>query len=169
MLKQKVKSQFRLYPKEDPCPCGSNLPYSDCCKRKKFRFEIDQRGNVRKRLKVHPRLKPVLEDAFLEFKQMFGRKPGRSDPVVFNHHLNGEDDFWQQARTVGRAADVREELIFAWRRSGFIVGEHSRALMPDSEYEEWENAMEEYFLLKEGGHDPFFVFTYLSGEEYEKY
>ena len=41
--------------------------------------------------------------------------------------------------------------------------------MPDSEYEEWENAMEEYFLLKEEGHDPFFVFTYLSGEEYEKY
>jgi Family of unknown function (DUF5677) len=41
--------------------------------------------------------------------------------------------------------------------------------MPDAEYEEWENAMEEYFLLKEEGHDPFFVFTYLSGEEYEKY
>jgi hypothetical protein len=41
--------------------------------------------------------------------------------------------------------------------------------MPDSEYEEWEDAIDEYFLLKEDGHDPFFIFTYLSGVEYDKY
>jgi hypothetical protein len=41
--------------------------------------------------------------------------------------------------------------------------------MSDLEYEEWEEAMDEYFALKELGYDPFFVFTYLSGEEYEIY
>ena len=169
MLKQRVKPKFRLYPKDDPCPCGSGFLYNSCCIRKKFRFEVDQRGNVRKKLKVHPRLKPVLEDARVEFRQMFGREPGRSDPIAFNQHLTGEHDFWQQAKTVAGVAGVREELIFAWRRSGFIVGEHSRALMPDSEYQEWEDAIDEYFLLKEGGFDPFYVFTYLSGDEYDKY
>jgi hypothetical protein len=112
---------------------------------------------------------PELENALVEFKEIFGRKPGRGDPIFFNQHLTGEDDFWQQAKTVGRAAGIREELIFAWRRSGFIVGEHSREIMPDSDYEEWKSAMDEYFLLKEEGYDPFFVFTYLSGEEYDKY
>jgi hypothetical protein len=75
----------------------------------------------------------------------------------------------KHARSIGRIAGTREELIFAWRRSGFIVGEHSQKLMPDSDYAEWEDAMDEYFFLKEEGFDPFYVFTYLSGSEYENY
>jgi hypothetical protein len=129
---------------------------------------VDKKGNVIRELKVHPRLKPVLEDAFQEFKKIFGRKPGRMDSIAFNHHLTGEEDFWQQARTVGKAANTPEELIFAWRRSGLIVGEHSKDIAPDSDIEEWNEAVDEYFLLKEEGHDPFFVFTYLSGLEFEK-
>jgi len=170
MPKQKTsKARLRPFPADSSCPCGSGTIYRDCCIRKKFRYKVDKDGNVIKQLKIHPRLKPELENALLEFKEMFGRKPGRGDPILFSQHLTGEDDFWQQAKTVGRVAGVREELIFAWRRSGFIVGEHSREIMPDSDYEEWKSAMDEYFLLKEEGYDPFFVFTYLSGEEYDKY
>jgi hypothetical protein len=170
MPEQKAsKARLRPFPSDSSCPCGSGTIYRDCCIRKKFRFKVDKDGNVIKQLKIHPRLKPELENALLEFKEMFGRKPGRGDPILFSQHLTGEDDFWQQAKTVGRVAGVREELIFAWRRSGFIVGEHSREIMPDSDYEEWKSAIDEYFLLKDEGHDPFFVFTYLSGEEYDKY
>ena len=89
--------------------------------------------------------------------------------MLFDQHLAGEDDFWQHAGSAARAAGVREELIFAWRRSGFIVGQHSRKLMPENEYEEWTGAIDEYFALKEEGADPFHVFTYLSGKEYEYY
>ena len=160
---------LKPYPKGNPCPCESGLTYGDCCVGKRFRFKVDQKENVIRELKVHPELKPVLEDAFQEFKKMFGRKPGRGDPIAFNHHLTGEEDFWQQARAVGKAANAPEEFIFAWRRSGLIVGEHSKHLLPDSDLEEWNEAIDEYFLLKEEGHDPFFVFTYLSGPEFEKY
>jgi hypothetical protein len=169
MPQRKTKPKRRIYPAGNPCPCGSDKVYGECCKRKKFRFEIDQEGHVRKTLKVHPRLTPILDETLLEFRSIFGRKPRRNDPIVFNHHLSGEEDFWQHARTIGKSADVREELIFAWQRSGFIVGEHSRDLMSDSDYEEWQDAMDEYFLLQEEGYDPFFVFTYLSGGEYGKY
>jgi hypothetical protein len=54
---------------------------------------VDKKGNVVRELKIHPRLKPALEDALQEFKEMFGRKPGHGDPILFNHHLTGEDDF----------------------------------------------------------------------------
>jgi len=50
-----------------------------------------------------------------------------------------------------------------------MVGEHSRKLMPENQYQEWEEAIDEYFSLKEDGADPFFVFTYLSAKEYEHY
>jgi len=89
--------------------------------------------------------------------------------VVFEQHLSAEDDYWQHASTAARAAGVQEELIFAWRRSGFIVGQHSRKLMPENEYEEWTDAIDEYFALKETGADPFHVFTYLSDKEYDHY
>jgi uncharacterized protein DUF5677/SEC-C motif-containing protein len=165
----KPKSKYSPYPVNEPCPCGSALPYGQCCKRKSFRFEVDGRGNIHKRLELHPRLKPLLEDTSLRFRKMFGRQPRPSDPVVFEHHLSGEDDYWGHASTAARAAGVQEELIFAWRRSGFIVGRHSRKLMPENEYEEWTDAIDEYFALKEAGADPFHVFTYLSDKEYEHY
>ena len=163
------KPQLNPYPRQAPCPCGSGKDYEACCARKKFRFEVDARGKITKSIPIHPKLKPELEDAHEEFRKMFGRKPGPNDPVFFQQHVMGEEDFWQQALTAARAAKVREELIFAWRRTGFIVGRHSRNLMPDSEYEEWQDAVEEYFSLKEEGHDPFFAFTYLTGPEYERY
>ena len=77
-----------------PCPCDSGLLYSKCCIRKNFRFEVDRSGSVRKRIEVHPRLKSVLEEAALEFKKILGRKPGPKDPVLFNHWLSGEEDFF---------------------------------------------------------------------------
>jgi hypothetical protein len=170
MPKQKtIKAKLKPFPADNPCPCGSGSLYRDCCAEKKFRFKIDKHGNVIRQLKIHPRLKPELERALQEFKEMFGRKPGRGDPIWLGQHLTGEDDFWQHSRTIGKVAGLREELTFAWRRSGLIVGEHSRGIMPDSDYDEWQSAIDEYFLLKEDGYDPFFVFTYLSGEEYEKY
>jgi hypothetical protein len=169
MAKRRQNKTFRPFPDDELCPCDSGLTYRKCCKRKKFRFEIDERGRVHKQIKIHPRLKPVLDEAQTEFRKVFGRKPGYGDPVIFNQHLTNDEEFWQHAQTAGRAAGVREELIFAWRRSGFIVGKHSRQLMPENEYEEWTDAIDEYFFLKEEGFDPFYVFTYLSGEEYEHY
>jgi hypothetical protein len=130
------RMKTRLYPSIEPCPCGSGLSYGDCCRKKKFRFEVDKRGNVLKAVKIHPRLKPVLEDTLTRFREVFGRKPGKDDPAMFEQYLTGEQDYWQIVERIGKSAGIRDELIFAYRRSGFIVGEHSRDLMSASEYKE---------------------------------
>ena len=152
------KDKLRSFPADGPCPCGSGATYRDCCTGKKFRFKMDKNGNVIRQLEIHPKLMPELENALAKFNEMFGRKPGRGDPIFFSQHLTGEDDFWQQAKAVGQVAGTREELIFAWRRSGLIVGENSREIMPESDFEDWKSAMDEYFLLKDEGYDPFFCF-----------
>jgi hypothetical protein len=41
--------------------------------------------------------------------------------------------------------------------------------MPEIDYREWEDAIDEYFELKKSGYDPFHVFTYLTGEEFERF
>ncbi len=169
MTKPATQPKYRPYPDNDPCPCGSGRPYKKCCKKKRFKFVVNQRGQISKRIAIHPRLEPLLKEHQTKFQKVFGRKPGHKDPVLFDHWLSGEDDFWQQARMVGRAANTPEQLIFAWRRTGLIVGEHSRELMPESDFEEWTNAVDEYFAIKEQGYDPFHVFTYLSGEDYDHY
>jgi hypothetical protein len=91
------------------------------------------------------------------------------DLILFDQFLHGEEDHWQQIRSIARSAKVREELIFAWRRSGFVVGKETLALMPDAHLEEWQDAVEEYHAIKEQGFDPFFLFTYLDPKEYEHY
>lgn len=169
MPKRPSPKRYRPYPANMACPCDSGLLYGQCCKQKHFRFEVDRRGRIRRRIEIHPRLKSTLEEAALEFTKILGRKPGPKDPVLFNHWLSGEEDFWQHARNIGGASNIPEQLIFAWRRSGFVVGEHSRQMMPENEYQEWKDAIDEYFLIKESGLDPFHVFTYLSGKEYELY
>jgi hypothetical protein len=76
MPKQKAsKARLRPFPADSSCPCGSGTIYRDCCIRKKFRFKVDKDGNVIRQLKIHPRLKPELENALLEFKEMFGPSP----------------------------------------------------------------------------------------------
>ena len=50
-----------------------------------------------------------------------------------------------------------------------MVSEENRQLMPESDFEEWEDAMREYRRLAAQGHDPFFVFTYLKPLEFEHY
>jgi len=169
LSKQRGRSRFKIYPGNRPCPCGSNIVYQKCCKHKKFRFEIDKHGNIRKSLKIHPNLKPALDEALERFRDMFGRRPRGSDPILFEHYLSGEDDFWQTTQAAFRNAGTPDELFFAYRRSGFLVGGHSRDLMPDSEHQEWTDAINEYFELKALGHDPFYIFTYLNGPEYENY
>ena len=164
-----AQRKYRPYPDNDPCPCGSGRRYNKCCKKKRFKFVINQRGQISKRIPIHPRLEPLLKEHQVRFKKVFGRKPGPKDPVLFDHWLSGEDDFWQQARAVGRAANTPEQLIFAWRRTGLIVGEHSRELMSEFDFKEWTDAIDEYFAIKEQGYDPFHVFTYLSGEDYDHY
>jgi hypothetical protein len=68
-----------------------------------------------------------------------------------------------------RQAKVREPIIFATRRTGFIVGQDSREIMPEVDYQEWEDAIDEYFELKNLGADPFHIFTYLTAEEFDKF
>src|SRR5437868_10221760 len=104
-----------------------------------------------------------------EFVEIFGRKTGKKDLVLFDQFLAGFDETDEIMERLSKQVGVPEQVVFATRRTGFIVGKHSKKLMSDVDYEEWETAIDEYFKLKESGHDPFYIFTYLTPNEFEKF
>jgi len=166
----KMKSnKERPLPKTAICPCGSGRQYGVCCRKKNIEYLVSNKGEVVRRMPLSDELVEMLENHQLDFAKVFGRKTGKHDLVLFDQFLTGFDETDEIVEKIAKQVGVREQVVFATRRTGFIVGEHSKKIMPDVDYQEWEDAIDEYFELKESGHDPFHVFTYLTGEEFEKF
>jgi SEC-C motif len=76
---------LKLYPRNEPCPCGSGEKYKRCCFQKGFTYRVDdETGEV-------IRAVPLTRDALSEpensvaaqrdkFVAKFGREPGPDDP-----------------------------------------------------------------------------------------
>lgn len=156
-------------PKTTICPCGSGRKYGACCQRKNIEYFVSTNGEVFRRIPLSSETVKMLEQHKQDFVKIFGRKTGKHDLVLFDHFLTGLDETDEILEKIAKEVGIRDQVVFATRRTGFIVGEHSKKIMPDVDYQKWENAIDEYFELKESGYDPFHVFTYLSGEEFEKF
>jgi hypothetical protein len=151
------------------CPCGSGRRYGVCCKKKNIEYFVSSHGEVFRRMPLSPELVEMLTKHQQEFVEIFGRKTGKHDLIFFEQFISGFDEKDEILEKISKQVGVREQVIFATRRTGFIVGEHSKKIMSDVDYQEWEDAIDEYFELKGLGHDPFHVFTYLTAEEFEKF
>jgi hypothetical protein len=165
----KSTEEEKPLPKVASCPCGSGRQYGACCKKKKIEYFISNEEEVFRRMPLSPEIVGRLKEHEQEFVKIFGRKTGKHDLVLFDQFLTGFDETDEIVEKISKQVGVREQVIFATRRTGFIVGEHSKEIMPDIDYQEWLDAIDEYFELKDSGHDPFHVFTYLTGEEFEKF
>lgn len=84
------------------------------------------------------------------FKAKFGRDPGPNDPVFFDptadypKEINSEWMETQITEAMSKAS-VDEELIYAYEKTGFIVGADTP--LTDDETAEWDAAIREYRLL----------------------
>jgi hypothetical protein len=94
-----------------------------------------------------PRAMQILKRKREAFKEKFGREPGPDDPIFFDPNadvpraLNSEQ-FETIVTEAMRKAGVDEEFIYAYNKTGFIVGEHT-PLTP-AETAEWNAAILEY-------------------------
>jgi hypothetical protein len=167
-MKMKSNTEMPL-PSTAICPCGSGRRYGVCCRKKKIEYLVSKTGEVARRMPLSRELVEMLRKHQQDFTELFGRKTGKHDLILFDQFLTGFDETGEILEKISKEVGVREQVIFATRRTGFIVGKHSKKIMPDIDYQEWEDAIDEYFALKESGHDPFHVFTYLTGSEFEKF
>jgi hypothetical protein len=140
------------YPPKEPCPCGSGRRYKSCCYAKGFHYLIQEGGEVVQGRKPPSRIvrEIPLDEQSLEllreqrrrFVEKFGREPGPDDPIFFD--APPEAEMKQATVDAMKKAGIRPALIYAYEKTGLILSETNRHLMPTADVEAFEAAVEEY-------------------------
>lgn len=139
----------KLLPRTENCPCGSGKRYGACCQKKKIRYTVSSKGKIFREARLSSELVKMLKEHQERFLEVFGRKAGKKDLVLFDQFLSGFNDTEEILESISKKVGVQEQVIFATRRTGFMVGEHSKRIMSDIDYQEWKDAIDEYFILKD--------------------
>ena len=116
------------YPKYQECPCGSGSKYKFCCYTKSFHYYLEEDNTISKSVPVSKELGVVLSQ----------RKT--------NLDFDGDQVtalLVDNMRKIG----IRPELIYAFEKTGLLVTEDNKRLIPDIDLAEWGAAVEEYYEL----------------------
>lgn len=136
------------FPRNQRCPCGSGEKYKRCCFVKGFHYYIDHStGEVLRDVPISEQgrqeLAPLMEAQRQRFIEKFGREPEPEDPVFFD--LPDENTLKRELAETMRKAGIRPALIYATEKTGLLVTEENRNLIPDIDLAEWEAAIDEYY------------------------
>jgi hypothetical protein len=131
-------------PANKRCPCGSRKRYRQCCKKKKFRWIIDEEGNFFKEIPLNKEAIEILQQMRDKFKATFGRNPADGDFVFPLTYTHSEDELNRDILDAMRQAGVRPEIIYAYSKTERIVTEDNMDKLSESEWREWCSAIDEY-------------------------
>ena len=125
-----------------PCPCGSGRKYKNCCRDKGFEWVEDDAGEIARRLPIDPMLKELLDIQLEKFREQFGRDPGPDDKIFFDAPPVEHAEF--ELVKIMKQNGIDGALIYAFEKTGLLVTEENRDLIPEQDLAEWEQAIEEY-------------------------
>lgn len=104
--------------------------------------------------KMSRELEKTLRKQRKKFIRKFGREPGPNDPILFDE--NADTPQPMQEAEVDAAllegilkAGTPPHLVYAYRKTGRIVGEEGYQRLTPAERSEWNAAIDEYFELEE--------------------
>jgi hypothetical protein len=126
--------------RNDPCPCGSGKKYKKCCINKDFDWVETDDGNVGRSVHLSDETIDVLQELRQSQIEKFGYLPDRvfegAPPLEHIEHFTIE---------AMKKAAVEPALIFAYEKTGgLLLNARNEKLVPDSDIEEWEAAIDEY-------------------------
>ncbi|KAB2919904.1 MAG: hypothetical protein F9K29_03305 [Hyphomicrobiaceae bacterium] len=107
--------------------------------------------------KNKPRRLPTREQLLRKQRKAFRRKFGRDrrpgDPVFFDPSVDDPtsldpDTVNAEVLAALRKAGAPPQVIFAYRRTGLLVTESTKALISPDRLAEWDSAIDEYFRLE---------------------
>jgi hypothetical protein len=145
--------RLKPYPLDRDCPCESGKTYRNCCKRKAFKFQLAENGDVIRTEKIAPQLRRVLLQQKKEFKEKFGRNPRKKDPVFYQQLTTPPEEFDDTFKDAALAAGIEPAKVYAALKLGFIPIEDRLDHFSDVELREWMEAVTEYEESLETGVD----------------
>jgi hypothetical protein len=107
---------------------------------------------ARARAMGKPQVKRALAEAQRDFVAKFGREPLQGEPLIFDPDFDTPTPYTDEKMTTMMVEAMEEagtpaHLIFAYRKTGMMMGPDNAELWTDAEIEEWNAAMAEYELL----------------------
>ena len=146
----------KKYPRNLPCPCGRGTKYKKCCLVKEFDFVLDDSGDVLEQRYLGEKETQIIERQTQRFVEKFGREPGPNDPIFFDPSKPtptafDEKEFDDLIIETMKNAGVPGQFIYAYQKTGRLVGVGSENKLSDLDLAEWTDAVEEYFELLDAG------------------
>lgn len=132
------------YPKYQACPCGSGAKYKFCCYTKGFHYYVDDDNEVSRAVPMTSEVSALLKQRHADLEKELGR-PLRPDDQLFSGL--DVDDMKKKTVEIMHSAGIRPVLIYAYEKTGRIVTDQNKHLIPDSDLEEWDAVVEEYYEL----------------------
>jgi hypothetical protein len=126
------------------CPCGSGRKYRDCCFDKAFHYLVDEEGKIVRSAPLHPEVADLLTELQRAFMERHGRHMQPDDLLVGPEDPKELLEFQAKVVKVMREDRIAPSLIYAFEKTGILLTEENRHMMPTSQVEEFEAAVEEY-------------------------
>jgi hypothetical protein len=106
----------------------------------------------RARAMKKPQVQLAMADARKDFIAKFGREPLEGEPLIFDPDFDTPTPYTDEKMTTMmveamEAAGIPGHLIYAYRKTGMMMGPENAELWTDEEIDEWNAAMAEYEAL----------------------
>jgi hypothetical protein len=102
-----------------------------------------------KKVPLSPHALAIIDAQREQFIRKFGREPGPSDPIFFDPDADtptpySEDRLVDETLLAFVEANIAGQLIWAYIRTGLIVGEETWPLLSKRDRKAWKAAIREY-------------------------
>lgn len=126
------------------CPCGSGRKYKACCYDKAFHYLVEADGSVVRSVPLNDEVATMLKEQDARFIAKHGRPPGPEDPVFDPADMPDEKTFTNEVTDAMTKAGIDPAFIYAFQKTGLLLTEENRHLVPARDVEEFEAALAEY-------------------------
>lgn len=126
------------------CPCGSGKKYKSCCISKSLAFERTSTGGYSIGVPLSKAALEVLGQGKREFFRHFEREPGDGDPIFLAKYFASSEDLEIEGVRLMEEAGIRPALIYAYKKTGYILTEENSHIATGAAIKEWEEAIREF-------------------------
>lgn len=126
------------------CPCGSGKKYKRCCADKPLAFQRAGNGDYSIGVPLSDAALEIMEQGKREFVRHFERVPGEGDPIFLARYLASPEDLEIEGAQLMEQAGVSPALIYAYKKTGYILTEENSRIATGAAIQEWEDAIREF-------------------------
>lgn len=135
---------------DELCPCGSDRLYGKCCKNKRFKW-IREQNKIKRKIPIHKDIVPNINNMKDNIVEILGRKLLGCEKVF--RFMSGPDFDMNEMVRVLREIGLPENKLYASYKTGLFLSEYNIDLLPDYEYNDWMEALDEYENLTKDNED----------------